>query len=608
MAAVWVVCDHLCRSGAPRGDPGRKETALKTNREPGPPIEGSATPTTPPHEREDRRPPFVRSRRDRVIAGVAGGLAERLGVDSVLIRLGFVVLSLAGGIGIAIYLVLFAISQEEGDAPERLRRGGGRQRTIATILVLAGALLVFRSLGLWFGDDLVWPVAIAAFGSAIIWVRADRAGRAWKPAFPRRASSSNGDGPSLSSISPVRLLIGAVLVAGGTAAFLAANISRGAIGTVVVAAAVTLSGLALIIGPWIMRLARQLSDERRERIRAEERQDVAAHLHDSVLQTLALIQRSEDPARMAALARVQERELRSWLYRPQGPQRGDLLSTAVDALAERIELAHRIPGRDRRRRRLPDRRRPPGRHGRLRRGADQRRQTLRRAAGVAVRRGRSGRGDGLRPGPGEGVRPGDRPRGPARHRRLDPRPAPAARWDRGGRLVAGRRHGGSAHAPEGRGVTGPAGAVRVFIVDDHRLFLTGVRAELGEAFEIVGEAADVDGAVARHRARRSPTWCCVDVHMPGGGGAAVVEAVGRTDPDVRFLALSASDAAEDVIGVIRSGARGYVTKTISPDDLVDATSGACTTATPSSRRAWRGSCWTPSPTRTLRCWTPSSTG
>jgi DNA-binding NarL/FixJ family response regulator len=118
-------------------------------------------------------------------------------------------------------------------------------------------------------------------------------------------------------------------------------------------------------------------------------------------------------------------------------------------------------------------------------------------------------------------------------------------------------------------VTGPAGAVRVFIVDDHRLFLTGVRAELGEAFEIVGEAADVDGAV-RAIAETQPDVVLVDVHMPGGGGAAVVEAVGRTHPDVRFLALSASDAAEDVIGVIRSGARGYVTKTISPDDLVDA--------------------------------------
>jgi DNA-binding NarL/FixJ family response regulator len=118
-------------------------------------------------------------------------------------------------------------------------------------------------------------------------------------------------------------------------------------------------------------------------------------------------------------------------------------------------------------------------------------------------------------------------------------------------------------------MTGPAGAVRVFIVDDHKLFLTGVRAELGEAFEIVGEAADVDGAV-RAIAEAEPDVVLVDVHMPGGGGAAVVEAVGRTHPDVRFLALSASDAAEDVIGVIRSGARGYVTKTISPDDLVDA--------------------------------------
>lgn len=118
-------------------------------------------------------------------------------------------------------------------------------------------------------------------------------------------------------------------------------------------------------------------------------------------------------------------------------------------------------------------------------------------------------------------------------------------------------------------MTGPASAVRVFIVDDHRLFLTGVRAEMGEAFEIVGEAADVETAIAGI-GETQPDVVLVDVHMPGGGGAAVVEAVGRTLPDVRFLALSASDAAEDVIGVIRSGARGYVTKTISPADLVEA--------------------------------------
>ena len=111
-------------------------------------------------------------------------------------------------------------------------------------------------------------------------------------------------------------------------------------------------------------------------------------------------------------------------------------------------------------------------------------------------------------------------------------------------------------------MTGAAGPVRVFIVDDHRLFLSGVRAELSKAFEIVGEAADVEEAV-QGICDAGPDVVLVDVHMPGGGGAAVVEAVGRSHPDVRFLALSASDAAEDVIAVIRSGARGYVTKTIS---------------------------------------------
>jgi DNA-binding NarL/FixJ family response regulator len=111
--------------------------------------------------------------------------------------------------------------------------------------------------------------------------------------------------------------------------------------------------------------------------------------------------------------------------------------------------------------------------------------------------------------------------------------------------------------------------IRVFIVDDHRLFLSGVRAELGSTFEIVGEAYDVDEAIARVRATE-PDVTLIDVHMPGGGGAAVVEAVRRTNPDLCFLALSMSDAAEDVIAVIRAGARGYVTKTIAGRDLAEA--------------------------------------
>jgi len=110
---------------------------------------------------------------------------------------------------------------------------------------------------------------------------------------------------------------------------------------------------------------------------------------------------------------------------------------------------------------------------------------------------------------------------------------------------------------------------RVFIVDDHGLFRSGVRSELGDDVEVVGEADDVAPAIAGIRACL-PDVVLLDVHLPGGGGQAVVAAVKPEHPEVRFLALSASDAPEDVIAVIRAGARGYVTKTISGAELVDA--------------------------------------
>jgi len=110
---------------------------------------------------------------------------------------------------------------------------------------------------------------------------------------------------------------------------------------------------------------------------------------------------------------------------------------------------------------------------------------------------------------------------------------------------------------------------RVFLVDDHQLFLSGVRAELGDDVEVVGNASDVDAAIEMIR-ERTPDVVLVDVHMPGGGGARVIAEVLSTHPDTRFLALSVSDAPEDVIATIRAGARGYVTKTIAPDDLVAA--------------------------------------
>jgi DNA-binding NarL/FixJ family response regulator len=110
---------------------------------------------------------------------------------------------------------------------------------------------------------------------------------------------------------------------------------------------------------------------------------------------------------------------------------------------------------------------------------------------------------------------------------------------------------------------------RVFLVDDHRLFLSGVRTELGDRVEIVGEATDVESAVQGIRTI-APEVVLLDVHLPGGGGRAVIEAVKPTLPDVVFLALSVSDAAEDVIAVIRAGARGYVTKTIETEELAAA--------------------------------------
>lgn len=111
--------------------------------------------------------------------------------------------------------------------------------------------------------------------------------------------------------------------------------------------------------------------------------------------------------------------------------------------------------------------------------------------------------------------------------------------------------------------------IRVFLVDDHRLFLSGVRTELGPDFEVVGEASDVDEAIAGIRAAK-PDVVLLDVHMPGGGGRTVIEAVSEAGHAVSFLALSVSDAAEDVIGIVRAGARGYVTKTIAPDELAEA--------------------------------------
>ena len=156
----------------------------------------------------------------------------------------------------------------------------------------------------------------------------------------------------------------------------------------------------------------------------------------------------------------------------------------------------------------------------------------------------------------------------------------------------------------------------MFIVDDHGLFRAGVRSEIGDHVEVIGEADDVQPAIAMI-GELLPDVVLLDVHLPGGGGQAVVTSVKADHPEVKFLALSASDAPEDVIAAVRAGARGYVTKTISTAELVDAirrVADGDAVFSPS----WPGSCWTrsppcpaprrPSARRSTPSWTSSPAG
>lgn len=286
-----------------------------------------------------------------MIAGVALGLARRFGVDPVTVRIAFVVLAFAGGTGLLVYGALWILFPSDPGPgapdhpdPDTPDARASIQQSVALGLIVLGLLLLLRRLGLWFGDGLVFPILLASLGSAIVWTRSDDDGRARirrRIHLPGgRVVSQAASGPA----SPVRLIVGTLLVAGAVAGFLAANDALVAVrelGVAVVAAAV---GVGMLFGPWLWRLGEQLTVERRERIRQEERAELAAHLHDSVLQTLALIQRSSDqPRRMVALARRQERELRAWLFDGAGSTPGDaMLAGALAAVAEEVEASHDI--------------------------------------------------------------------------------------------------------------------------------------------------------------------------------------------------------------------------------------------------------------------------
>jgi signal transduction histidine kinase len=275
------------------------------------------------------------------VAGIAAGLGHRVGVDPVLVRITFVVLALAGGVGVLAYGALWAFTDVGERTPTEHRAPMSTQQAVALGLIVVGVLLLLRRAGLWFGDALVWPIALAGLGSAIVWARSDDDDRSrWSRAtarLPRVPVTAATSGPA----SPSRVIIGTVLVAAGVGGFLAANEGLQAITDLALAVVAAVGGLALLFGPWLWSLVEQLGAERRERIRHEERAELAAHLHDSVLQTLALIQRSSDqPRRMVALARRQERELRGWLYGQQDGAATTTLTDAVEEVAEEVEATH----------------------------------------------------------------------------------------------------------------------------------------------------------------------------------------------------------------------------------------------------------------------------
>ncbi len=280
---------------------------------------------------------LARSPEGRLFYGVAKGVADHFALDPTLVRASFGLLSLAGGLGIVLYLGLALVLPERppGVAVSPARRRGIRTGT-AVMLITAGLMLGARQAGFWFGDAIVIPIAIGTVGAIVLWIRGDSA------RLDAKAVSNPFEALLQGRVSASRLVSGGFLILVGATAFLAANSNPFGAGfdflrLLLLPVVATAAGLLLIFGPWLYRLASQVTLERTERIRSEERSALAAHLHDSVLQTLALIQRADDPQRMTHLARTQERELRAWLFGKTGSMVDESLSGALEALAGRCE-------------------------------------------------------------------------------------------------------------------------------------------------------------------------------------------------------------------------------------------------------------------------------
>jgi signal transduction histidine kinase/phage shock protein PspC (stress-responsive transcriptional regulator) len=325
MAPSLAPRDRAVHQGGPPSDPGPRPRVLPgaAERRPGATI-GTVTTILP----VPVRPPLVRPRSGRLVAGVAAGTALHLGADTLVVRVVFVVLA-ATGIGVVPYLLLWffmPVADVDADpvAPEATEPPSRRQAVGLGLLGL-GALVVTSSLGAWGGSNLVVPLLLVAVGLTVIWRQLDTDRTLARP----RVRWVLAGGVALGAVGVVLLL--------ATTGQLA-NARNGFAATLVI-----LVGVALATAPLWRRLLASREAERTARIRSEERAAVAAHLHDSVLQTLALIQRhAEDPTAVSRLARSQERELRTWLYEPASVAGGGTWAALVSGVVADVEADHAL--------------------------------------------------------------------------------------------------------------------------------------------------------------------------------------------------------------------------------------------------------------------------
>ena len=319
----------------------------------------SSTPV-PPADLASRPPKAFRSTDERLLGGVAAGLARHLGLEPIHVRIAFVIAAALGGFGVVLYAGLWLVlptdnhlerstpgleaASRQGKRPGRPRRLEDVGLLVAFGAVALGVAVLGRAI---FGGSVVfWPLLLGVLGLAVLWRQADEAQRErWVDStgridFLRAVVGSGGPASWARLAGGVGLLVSAlVLFAFQTGAAASTGVAR----DVVIAGVLGVAGLALMIGPWAFRLVGDLSEERAARVRTQERADMAAHLHDSVLQTLALIQKhAADGRTVATLARAQERDLRQWLYGEQ-PAPDTSVAGALKEAAAEVEDGHGVP-------------------------------------------------------------------------------------------------------------------------------------------------------------------------------------------------------------------------------------------------------------------------